>query len=92
MSKEKFAEMMRDDGSGGPAPTDKGMARFGNEVWAEIKRQADHGATELMSAAYTGNAFTPYGWGKVDPGQEVQAPATPEVQQPEQEIERGGRD
>lgn len=38
------------------------------KIWDGAIPMAEHGAAELMSAAYTGNAYVPYGWTEAEPG------------------------
>jgi hypothetical protein len=56
MSKEtrKFFEQLKDSKIG------QGFARFFDEVGAELKQQAAHGAHELAAALFAGNAFVMY--------------------------------
>jgi hypothetical protein len=100
MSKEKFAEIIKEE----PQPQREqstlakileGAKDIGGAIWDGAARHAEHGSAELMSAAYTGNSYVPYGWSKVDAGQEQEAAKTNEghgLPEAAKEQERGGRE
>jgi hypothetical protein len=84
MSKEAFEKLMAPKPE--PVQESSTLAKVleqvidgAGKVWDEASRHAEHGAAEIMSAAYTGNAYVPYGWTKDN--QDVEAPKTPEVTQ-----------
>ena len=95
MSKEKFAELLKDDRSGGAAtPPGPSLAQVlkeaGGAIWDANKEIFGHGSAELASALFRGDAHVMYGWGGTGPEQEpVQAPQTPEATKAEPEPDRG---
>jgi hypothetical protein len=63
-------QLMTEEKSGGPAPTDKGMKRLFSEIKAELKHQVKAGSHELAAALLRGHdGFVMYGReGKEDEG------------------------
>ena len=60
-----------------------------SDIKAELKDQLAHGAHELAAALFNGAPFVMYGRGGRD---DAPQHASPEVQQQEQERDRGGRE
>jgi hypothetical protein len=86
MSKEKFKELLTEEKSEGPAPTDQGMKRFFSEIGAEMKHQAEHGAHELAAALLRGeDGFVMYGR---DGAKEDTAHGLPEAANEQQKEEK----
>lgn len=84
MAARDFFEVMK-----GLAP---GLKNFGPEVGAELSRLGTQGAMELAQALFNGAAFTPYGPGQYTPTPELEK-GSPQVEpQPQQELDRGGRE
>ena len=54
------------------------VKELGGAIWDGAKPMVEHGSTELMNGIYNGNAFTPYGWKGVEPGNEQQQEAKPQ--------------
>ena len=95
MSKEKFAELLKDEQ---PEPQKEpltlskilGEAReIGGAVWDASKPMIDHGSAELASALFNGHAHVPYGWSHASEGQEAD---THGQSQSQQQQDRGGRE
>ena len=98
MSKEKFAQIMRDDPQPERAQEPSTLAKIlegakeiGGAIWDGAARHVEHGSAELSSALFNGTSYVPYGWSRADSSQEqaIEAPKTPEVTQ---EQDRGGRE
>lgn len=95
MSKEQFKKLMDEkapEAEKAPSTLAKVLGQvkeIGGAIWDGAASHAEHGAAELASAIYTGNAYVPYGWSQAD--SEVEAPKTPEAAK-EQEQDRGGRE
>ncbi len=83
MSKEKFAELMKDEKSGGEV-TPPGLvnSKLFADIGKELKHQLASGSHELAAALFRGDAFVMYG----KAGQEVEGR---DVVQPEVEREMG---
>ncbi|QJW94191.1 hypothetical protein [Frigoriglobus tundricola] len=58
----KVTDLMKDDRSGGPAPTNEGVSRLFKEIGAELSHQAKAGAHEMAAALFrTHDGFVMYG-------------------------------
>jgi len=53
-------DLLNDQRSESPAPTDTGIARFLKEIGAELKHQAEAGSHEMAAALFRGDAFVMY--------------------------------
>lgn len=58
----------------------KPVQEIGGAMWDGMAKHAEHGASELASAMYTGNAYVAYGWGNEGPDVKPQEQVNSQVQ------------
>ncbi|WP_029630439.1 hypothetical protein [Zavarzinella formosa] len=95
--KERFREMLKDERVA-VEPTEPGpslaslLKEAGGAIWDAAKPMAEHGAHESAALLFRGDAFVMYQHSGQEQDNQGHGLHGEGMKQPEQEIERGGRE